>query len=130
MGLKIRRSISIFKGLKLNISKSGVSTTVGKKGASVTFGKKRARVNVGIPGTGISYSKEVKEPIATNTEKSATQEFILSMNQDGYVTIKYSNGQVVTDPNLLEKITQSEGYKEEVNRLNILRENKNGLFSS
>ena len=126
MALKARRSISIFKGVKLNISKSGVSTTVGKKGASVTVGKDRTRVNVGIPGTGLSYSKEVKKPASKSSDKPATQEFILSMNDDGYVTIKYADGQVVTDSVLIEKITQSEGYKEEVKRLNRIRESKNG----
>lgn len=124
MGFKVRRSISIFKGLRLNISKSGVSTTIGKKGASVTIGKNRTRSNVGIPGTGISYSNEVKKPASESSEKPATQEFLLSMNQDGNVTIKYADGQIVTDSDLLEKITQSEGYKEEVNRLNRLRESK------
>ena len=126
MALKARRSISIFKGLKLNISKSGVSTTFGQKGASVTVGKNRTRVNVGIPGTGLSYSKEVKKSAPASPEKPTVQEFILSMNKDGNVTIKYADGQVVTDSDLIEKITQSEGYKEEVKRLNSIRESKNG----
>ena len=127
MGLiKARRSIKIFKGLRLNFSKSGVSATIGKKGSSVTVGKNRTRVNVGIPGTGLSYSEEVKKPVSKSSEKKATQEFILSMNQDGVVTIKYANGQVVTDSDLIAKITQSEGYKKEVKRLNSIRESKNG----
>ena len=50
---KFRKRISIAPGVKLNLSKSGVSTTVGAKGASVNVGKKGTYLNTGVPGTGI-----------------------------------------------------------------------------
>lgn len=59
MGLRFRKSLTLFKGLKLNFSGSGVSLTVGGRGHSVTYGKKGTYVNLGIPGTGISYRKKV-----------------------------------------------------------------------
>lgn len=59
MGLRFRKSLKIFKGLKLNFSGSGVSLTVGGRGGSVTYGKRGAFVNLGIPGTGISFRKKV-----------------------------------------------------------------------
>jgi len=55
MAFRFRRSIRITRGLRLNLSKSGVSATVGRKGLTATFGPKGSAVNVGIPGTGLSY---------------------------------------------------------------------------
>ena len=37
MGLTFRKSIKIANGVKLNVSKTGVSVTVGKKGAHYTL---------------------------------------------------------------------------------------------
>lgn len=58
MGLRFRKSIKIADGLKLNLSKSGVSVSAGKRGARYTVSSSgRRTATVGIPGTGISYSK-------------------------------------------------------------------------
>ncbi|MCR4590289.1 MAG: DUF4236 domain-containing protein [Lachnospiraceae bacterium] len=60
MGLRYRKSITIFPGVKLNISKSGLSLSVGKKGAHVSAGTSgRKSVSVGVPGTGLSYTKTI-----------------------------------------------------------------------
>lgn len=59
MPWKFRKSIKIAPGIKINLSKSGLSTTVGKKGASVNLGKKGVKTTVGIPGTGISHTSKV-----------------------------------------------------------------------
>jgi hypothetical protein len=56
MGLRLRRSIKVFPGLILNLSKSGISASVGVRGAKVSVGKKGIRKTVGIPGTGLSYT--------------------------------------------------------------------------
>lgn len=52
MGWRYRKYIKIAPGVKLNISKSGVSTTLGGKGASINVGKDGAYLNTSIPGTG------------------------------------------------------------------------------
>ena len=57
MGLRFRRSIRIFPGVRLNFSRSGISTSVGVRGAHVTMGKNGTRTTVGLPGTGLSYSE-------------------------------------------------------------------------
>lgn len=57
MALGIRKSIKIAPGVRINISKSGVSTSLGVKGATVNLSKRGTRVTTGIPGTGISSSK-------------------------------------------------------------------------
>jgi len=62
MGFRFNRRISIFKGLRLNLSKSGPSVSVGGRGAWLTFGKKGTRATVGIPGTGMSWSEKIDSP--------------------------------------------------------------------
>lgn len=61
MGLRFRKLINILPGVRLNLSKSGVGVSFGVPGArcSVTPGK-RIIGSVGIPGTGIYYSKSKK----------------------------------------------------------------------
>ena len=60
MGLRFRKSITIFPGVKLNISKSGLSVSVGKKGVHASAGTSgRKSVSVGVPGTGLSYTKTI-----------------------------------------------------------------------
>ncbi|QIL78135.1 DUF4236 domain-containing protein [Hymenobacter sp. HDW8] len=58
MGFRFRKSFKIAPGLKLNVSKSGFSTTIGGRGASVNIGKKGAYLNTSIPGT--VYPVEVR----------------------------------------------------------------------
>lgn len=57
MSLRMRKRIKILPGIYINLSRSGISTSVGIKGASVTTGHGKTHTNIGIPGTGISYSK-------------------------------------------------------------------------
>ena len=56
MPLRFRRTIRLFPGVRLNVSKSGVSNSIGTRGAWFTFGKRGTRTTVGLPGTGISYT--------------------------------------------------------------------------
>ncbi|NCC57577.1 MAG: DUF4236 domain-containing protein, partial [Synergistales bacterium] len=39
MGIRFRKSITIAPGVRINLSKSGVSATLGVKGASLGIGK-------------------------------------------------------------------------------------------
>ena len=58
MGLCFRKSISLGKGLKLNLSKSGPSVSFGKSGLRQSIGLNgKTRTTVGIPGTGVYYTK-------------------------------------------------------------------------
>ncbi len=61
MPIRFRRTLKIAPGVKLNFSKSGVSTTVGPKGFHFTFGKRGVRRTVSIPGTGVSEVDYVKK---------------------------------------------------------------------
>ena len=58
MGLCFRKSITVLPGVKLNLSKSGVSASFGKKGIRQTISSTgRSTTTVGIPGTGVYYRK-------------------------------------------------------------------------
>jgi hypothetical protein len=53
MGIRFRKYINIIPGVRLNLSKSGISTTFGTRGLSMNTGKRGTYLNAGIPGTGI-----------------------------------------------------------------------------
>lgn len=73
MGFSFRKRLKIMKGLYLNFSKNGISTSVGGPGATLNFGKNGTRVTTSIPGTGIRYSKNL-----SGNKKDAASDF-----QDG-----------------------------------------------
>jgi len=51
--MRYRKRVNIAKGVRLNVSKSGISTTIGRPGASINIGKTGMYLNTGIPGTGV-----------------------------------------------------------------------------
>ena len=59
MGLRFRRSVGVFPGVRLNLSRSGISTTIGVRGASFTAGSRGSHVNIGLPGTGLSIHQRI-----------------------------------------------------------------------
>lgn len=78
MGLRLQKRIRIFKGLTLNLSKTGTSWTIGGRGASINIRGKKITGNAGIPGTGISYRQRLDSqsapisPDATDKPKNGT----------------------------------------------------------
>ena len=59
-GLRWRKTITILPGVKINLSKTGVSTSLGGHGATVNVGTQGQRnFTLGIPGTGLSYKVPV-----------------------------------------------------------------------
>jgi hypothetical protein len=54
-GLRFRKSWGILPGVKVNLSKTGVSTSLGGHGATVNVGTRSRTATIGIPGTGLSY---------------------------------------------------------------------------
>lgn len=71
MGWRFRKHITIFPGVRLNISKSGISFTFGSKGASVNVAKDGAYLNTSIPGTGLQKDKRcltpLRQPLCANS---------------------------------------------------------------
>lgn len=61
MGLRFRKTISLFPGVRLNLSKSGVGVSAGVPGLRGSINSSgRVTGTVGIPGTGVSYVKTKK----------------------------------------------------------------------
>ena len=58
MGFRFRRSFRVAPGLRINLSKSGVSESIGRRGAWFTIGPRGTRSTVGLPGTGLSYTEQ------------------------------------------------------------------------
>lgn len=57
MGFNFRKSLKIAPGVKLNITKQGISSlSVGGKGARVNLGKKGTKTTLSIPKTGLSHT--------------------------------------------------------------------------
>jgi len=59
MGFRFHRVLNVIPGVRINLSKSGVSTSVGPRGADVNIGRHGVTTNAGIPGTGISYRSKL-----------------------------------------------------------------------
>lgn len=55
MGFRFRKSIRLAPGLRLNLSKGGLSATLGRPGASINVGRRGVQGTAGLPGTGLSY---------------------------------------------------------------------------
>lgn len=54
--MRFRKSIKIMPGVRVNLSKSGVSTSIGGRGATVNVSKRGLRSTLSVPGTGLSWS--------------------------------------------------------------------------
>jgi hypothetical protein len=78
MPFRFRKSFKIFPGVKINMSKGGVSFTVGTKGYHLNFSKRGVRQTVGLPGSGISETsylvKNEPESETKNTTRSKKKE--------------------------------------------------------
>ena len=59
MAIHFRKSIKILPGVKLNLSKTGISVSAGVRGARITVGKRGTHATVGLPGTGLSVTKKI-----------------------------------------------------------------------
>jgi hypothetical protein len=60
MSLRFHQRISLFPGVRLNLSRSGVSVSLGVPGATLNFGGHTGpTVTVGVPGTGLSYRHQL-----------------------------------------------------------------------
>lgn len=71
MGLNFRKTIKLADGVKLHIGKKSASISAGKKGAHVNVSSTgRKSVTIGIPGTGLSYTKQIGSKKVKKKKKS------------------------------------------------------------
>jgi len=131
MGWSFRKSVKIAPGIRVNFSKSGVSTSIGVKG--VTYNT-RDRVTASIPGTGVRFTQQLhsqrtSRPISSvvagssridsaNTERlskreQATLDFVLMVqNRTSSALVRYfiSHGVHVAADDLSEAVTLEEHH--------------------
>ena len=74
--MRFGKSIQICKGVRVNVSESGVSLTAGIRGASINIGKKGVYLNTSIPGTGIHNNQKLfslnnQDPVGSKVSESA-----------------------------------------------------------
>lgn len=70
MGLRFRKSLKLNKNAKVNINAKSVGLSLGSKGAHYSVNSKgNQTVTVGIPGTGLSYSKTLGKKTFKNKKK-------------------------------------------------------------
>lgn len=128
MSLRYRSSIRICKGVKLNLSKSGVSLSLGGRGASINVSKRGTRSTLGIPGSGFSYSQFTpRSKYASSSGSSGSalldmRDFRLEMNEQGKMEVYFLNGEPVEDESLLRRIRSTPEYKNRREDLTIQRE--------
>ena len=126
MGIRYRRSVKIMPGVRINFSKSGISTTIGPRGASVNIGKNGTYLNTGIPGTGIYMRERIGGQAKTRQSSSARTgtgtdaEFMkafnmyqpnLLINNLGKIQIVDKDRNVITDETFIRKMKKMNSYK-------------------
>ncbi len=92
MGWRLRRSVKLVPGLRLNLGLGGLSLTAGPRGASVNLGSRGLYRNLGIPGTGISHRSRIAVPgdVAGAGEMRVSTR--LDLDANGRLTISDSEG--------------------------------------
>ena len=74
MGLNFRKSFKLCKGVRVNLGKKGASITLGPRGMHYTISTSgRQTATVGLPGSGLSYSKTIKSGTKRNRKSTASK---------------------------------------------------------
>lgn len=75
MGIRFRKSIDLGMGFRINMSKTGPGFSWGGKGFRLTrTASGNIRGTAYLPGTGLSYQKEFKNPLAKGSRQGARKE--------------------------------------------------------
>jgi hypothetical protein len=88
-------------GVRFNLGKRGVSTSIGGRGHSITFSSRGTIANVGLPGTGISWSSKLAnggrhQPSSSSSLRTTTKTAInIAVADDGSIRYEYDNGNPV-----------------------------------
>ncbi|MBR3386541.1 DUF4236 domain-containing protein [Candidatus Saccharibacteria bacterium] len=102
MGWRYRRSVKVAPGVKLNFSKSGISTTLGPKGAHYTIGRKgRRTITAGTPIKGLYVSTTYNKNTIKRQKRAAKEQKRLARlekfranynpNRDGFKRSEWTN---------------------------------------
>ena len=94
MSLRLRRSVKLAPGLRLNFSGSGVSLSAGPRGATMNFGSRGTYLSTGIPGTGLYSRTRIDSPAPRSSASSTPQQTVMvklqiTCQDDGTVRYEY-----------------------------------------
>jgi hypothetical protein len=70
MSLRLRRSLRLLPGVRINIGKTGMSLSAGGRGATVNVSKRGVYGTAGIPGTGVSIRERLVAPSSSGGRTS------------------------------------------------------------
>jgi hypothetical protein len=74
MPVRIRKTFTLFPGVKVNLSKGGMSISVGRQGFTLNFSKRGVRQTTGLPGSGISHTSYLFKNDDDDNEKEKEKE--------------------------------------------------------
>lgn len=89
MPIRFRKSIKILPGVRLNLSKSGISVTLGGKAFSLNLGKQGTYANVDLPGSGLVYRTRLGGKKGDGTVQ---QDVTIGLNEDGTLHLTNEDG--------------------------------------
>lgn len=88
MGWNVRRSKKIAPGIRLNFSKKGLGVSIGPKHSKISISPgKRITTNVGIPGTGVRYTKIINSKQRTRVAQKLVRGNSYQINGEEYVEV-------------------------------------------
>lgn len=128
MSWRFRKSFRLLPGVRLNVSRSGISTTIGGAPFSVNVGPRGVYSNVSIPGTGISARQRVGPPRETEYPPGPMPQPPHGSDDPGFLVerplapmreIRSGSTQGITSPGLVEfrnLIMQAEAERSELSR--------------
>lgn len=107
MAWSFRRRIKIIPGVRLNLSKNGISTSIGVRGANVTLGKSGTYLNTGIPGTGIYQ----RQKISGNEKDIPQDQFEYTQQAENHI---YAEKEIISAD--VQEITSQDmqGFKDSI----------------
>lgn len=70
---RFQRRVRLFPGLRLNLSKGGVSFSAGPRGSSLTAGRRGIYGNLGLPGTGLSKRSRLGRSTPSGSSEATGQ---------------------------------------------------------
>ncbi len=82
MGFRFRRSVKLFPGVRVNLSRGGASLSLGGPGATISLSSRGSRATFGLPGTGLSYSAPLFRPQTDPGRRSASSSVPIRSTQE------------------------------------------------
>lgn len=121
MGLRFYKSFKILPGVRMNVSKSGISWTLGSKAVKLNTGKRGTYLNLSVPKTGLSWRERLDkkdnkkktsatkiEPLKQNEEYKEIIEQYKKENDFIINLHKYADD-VVTKDDFINHLSEIEG---------------------